>query len=157
MKQSRKFSPVAVVLIVGLTLSACTTAQIASFNQSVASIEAKIAAFIAKVKQNYPVVLQDAQNTVDLACGIVPSVRTTITNFSGSISNPSAKVQAALDAAIKYAATAQASCDSYNAQKSSGTSPTLSQTINFGISIWNAYQAGKTEYQKATAAAASGS
>jgi hypothetical protein len=152
---AKKTAPLLAVIVLATSIAGCTTAQLAAFNKSASEIEAKVAEFIAKVKAKYPVVLSEAQNTVTLACGIVPAVQVNITNFSGSLSSPSAKVRAALDEANKDAAIAVAACAQYTAQINSSTPPTLSQTINFGLAIWNAYQAGKSAYQKATVAASS--
>jgi hypothetical protein len=124
------------------------------FQQNVAAIEAQIAAFIAKVKAQAPILLADAETAVDLACGIVPTANAQITSFANSLANPGPKVKAALALALKDAGAAQAACDSYVQQKNDGTI-TLTRAINFGVAIWNAYQAGKTDYQKLSAAAAS--
>lgn len=126
---------------------------LSAFQTDVAIVEAKIAQFVAKVKAQYPVALADAKNAVSLACGIAPTVQTSIANFSGTLSNPSPKVASVLTAASQDASTAVAACAQYTAQMNSPSPPTLSQTVNFGLAIWNAYQAGKTAYQQAEAAA----
>lgn len=141
------------VILCSVVLGGCQTPAefFGSFQESAAKIEAKAAVVIAKIRAKYPVVLAEAQQTAAEACGLVPTLRTSLATFTGSIQNPSAKVQAYIETANRHAGIAAAACDSYLAAYNSPAPPTLSQTLNFGLQIWNAYQAGKIAYQQAAA------
>jgi hypothetical protein len=143
-------------LLLVLVLAGCTTTQLAVFNQDVAAIEAKIASIIAAIKAKAPVVLQDAENAISLTCGIVPTAQSSVASFTGSISNPSPKVQNYLTQANNALITAKASCDTWNAQVNTSNPPTFAQAVQVGLAIWNAYQSGKAALQNATTTAAAG-
>jgi hypothetical protein len=148
----------AILAPAALGLSACNFQTLqASFQADVSQVEAQIAAFIAKVKQNAPIVLADAEQAVSLSCSIVPGVQQNLASFTTSISNPSPKVQAALTQANDAAVAAAAACATYNAQLDSSQPPTLAQAVNFGLAIWNSYQSAKTALQNATTIVAAGS
>ena len=145
-----------IALALSLSLTACTTDQLAVFKQDVSAIEAKIAEIIAAIRAKAPVVLQQAEDAISMACGIVPTAQSSVASFTGSISNPSAKVQSYLTQASRSLAAAKASCDTWNAQVNTSTPPTFAQAVNVGLAIWNAYQSGKAALQNATSAVASG-
>lgn len=139
MTDFRKF---ALVLPPCLALGACNFATFqAAFMQDVVAIETKVAALVAKIQADIPVIEQDVQTAIGLACQLAPLVQQNVANAQSNISNPPSSVQKALNAAANYGAAAASACASYN--MTLAAKPTGSTSVNLLVSVWNSYVAGK--------------
>lgn len=122
-------------LILALALAAlasgCTPDQFAQ-------IEADALAVYAKVKAGAQVVSVELDAAVNKTCLALPAVNASLQTIVSTIPNPGPKTSAAVakgNAAMTGAAKA---CDAY------GTAPTLGGKVNVFLSLWVAYNAGRT-------------
>jgi hypothetical protein len=121
------------------------------FQQDAVAIETRIAALVARIKADAPIVLADIQTGISLACSVAPLIQQNAANVQSAIASPTADVQKALNAAAQAGAVATAACTKYSATQSAA--PTVSAAGNTLLSIWNAYVAGKNALTAAQAAA----
>jgi hypothetical protein len=124
------------------------------FVQDISAVEAKVAAFIAKVRAAAPIAYQDALVTADLACSLVPMAQQGVANLTSEVSNPSAKTSAALVSAAAFSRVAASACTAYQTTRSSGA--TGVSAVDTTVAVWNAYVAGKQQLAAAQNAVAAG-
>lgn len=146
----RKLLTVPVIVAIAIAVAGCDWQTFkAQVTNDAAVLEAKVAAFIAKVKTNAPIALAEAQAIVGVACSLVPVVQAAESALVSNVSGLSDSAQATLATATVYENKASAACTTYNATQASA--PTPSAAINTTLSVWNAYISAKAQVNAAQA------
>jgi len=150
-----KISRLLAVPVLALGLGACDwqTFQTA-FTTDVAAVEAKVAAFVAKVRQDAPIALADAQAAATLVCSLIPVVQSAESAVVANVNGISASVKSTLAQADAYANKGVAACGAYNQTQAANVTP--SNAVNTVLAAWNAYVAAKAQISAAQTKVAAG-
>lgn len=121
---------------------------------NVAVIEAKVGAFIAKVRAKAPVYLADAKAAVGLACSLIPVAQAISASIQSNVSGLSDKTQTYLIQAGAYANKGNAACSKFGQTLDANVTP--SDAVNTTLAAWNAYIAAKGQISAAQAVVSAG-